>query len=60
MSNERQNKKEWERPELIVLARSKPEEAVLTACKFTGSGPSSFENWCKLVSCLGCVVVASS
>jgi len=27
-------KKEWFRPELIVLARNKPEEAVLQLCKF--------------------------
>jgi hypothetical protein len=27
-------KKEWFRPELIVLARNKPEEAVLESCKF--------------------------
>ena len=33
MSNERQNEKTWEKPELIVLVRSKPEEAVLLACK---------------------------
>ena len=26
-------KKEWKTPELIVLVRSKPEEAVLTACR---------------------------
>jgi hypothetical protein len=25
--------KVWEKPQLIILARSKPEEAVLTACK---------------------------
>lgn len=27
---------EWRRPELIVLVRGKPEEAVLTACKTSG------------------------
>ena len=26
-------KKEWKTPELIVIARSNPEEAVLTTCK---------------------------
>ena len=26
-------KKAWQKPELIVLARSNPEEAVLTTCK---------------------------
>ena len=31
----------WEKPELTVLARNKPEEAVLQACKTeTGGGPS--------------------
>jgi hypothetical protein len=28
-----QVKKEWKTPELIVLVRNKPEEAVLAACK---------------------------
>ena len=28
-----QEKKKWQNPELIVLVRGKPEEAVLTACK---------------------------
>jgi hypothetical protein len=32
MKNQEQ-KNEWTTPELIVLVRSKPEEAVLTACK---------------------------
>jgi hypothetical protein len=31
-------KKEWKSPELVVLVRSKPEEAVLAACK---AGPAS-------------------
>jgi hypothetical protein len=31
-------KKEWVAPELLVLVRSHPEEAVLAACKFTASG----------------------
>ena len=30
-------KKSWERPQLTVLGRSKPEEGVLAACK-EGSG----------------------
>lgn len=28
-------KKDWQKPELIVLVRSKPEEAVLGTCKGT-------------------------
>lgn len=33
--NETERKK-WERPELIVLVRCRPEESVLTACKGGG------------------------
>ena len=29
-------KKQWQKPQLVVLVRSKPEEAVLTACKAEG------------------------
>ena len=29
-----ESKKEWSEPELIVLVRSKPEEAVLGVCKY--------------------------
>jgi len=29
-----ENRKVWQKPELIVLVRSKPEEAVLLGCKF--------------------------
>ncbi|MBN2317497.1 MAG: hypothetical protein JXR49_00375 [Acidobacteria bacterium] len=32
-------KKKWEKPQLIVLVRSRPEEAVLLACK--GGGQQS-------------------
>jgi len=32
--------RDWEKPELTVLVRNKPEEAVLEACKTsTGGGP---------------------
>ncbi len=34
-------KKPWESPMLIVLVRSKPHEAVLTACKVAGVGANS-------------------
>ncbi len=33
-------KKNWIVPELIVLVRNKPEEAVLTSCKNYGSPPA--------------------
>ncbi len=35
-----ENKKTWVVPELIVLVRSKPEEAVLDVCKQILSGPN--------------------
>jgi hypothetical protein len=40
-------KKKWQKPELIILARTSPEEAVLAACKFgTINGPDHFLNQC--------------
>ena len=46
-----QVKKEWTKPELIVLVRNKPEEAVLTACKFASGGPDSSQFDCILGGC---------
>jgi hypothetical protein len=35
-----EGKKVWQRPELVVLVRSRPEEAVLAGCKYPGvAGP---------------------
>ena len=41
-------KKQWQKPELIVLERNKPEEAVLLACKVSGrsSGNSTYNSRC--------------
>ena len=43
-------KKQWQKPGLVILTRNKPEEAVLTSCKgatFTGtSGPSGHQVGC--------------
>jgi len=37
----------WQKPELIVLVRGRPEEAVLTACKVRGaSGYHVTDNGC--------------
>jgi len=36
-----ESKKAWVTPELIVLVRSKPEEAVLEACKYWEIGGSN-------------------
>lgn len=40
------NRAAWEKPELIVLVRNRPEEAVLAACKVQhGTGPA--KNHCN-------------
>lgn len=45
-------KKEWREPELIVLARNNPEEAVLIGCKAwsgensKGGGYGNVNKWC--------------
>lgn len=50
-------KKSWHKPELTVLVRSRPEEAVLATCKTTGmAGPTVLYGACarkmdKVPSC---------
>ena len=41
-------KKLWEKPNLVVLIRSRPEESVLVHCKlgYTGGGPDSRVQGC--------------
>ena len=40
-------KKQWAQPQLIVLVRRKPEEAVLVTCKYDGSlGPKTNQDAC--------------
>lgn len=43
-------KKAWKTPELIILVRSNPEEAVLAACKGSqvSSGPSYTDLQCNM------------
>ena len=56
-------KKEWKSPELIVLVRSKPEEAVLTSCKNVstpGDPVSSNDNCTTVVMCIECASLGSS
>jgi hypothetical protein len=56
-------KKTWVTPELIVLVRSKPEEAVLVGCKLApGVGPGSFNGVCaETVACSTiCLLVLGS
>lgn len=42
-------KKNWVKPELIVLIRGRPEENVLTGCKFAASGPHSAWGGCLII-----------
>jgi len=55
-------KKAWEKPELVVLTRGNPEEAVLSACKsiLSGVNPGSDDNRCVKMDCELCVAVAAS
>ncbi len=56
-----ESKKSWVEPELIVLVRSKPEEAVLTACKISsGDGQSTNNNGCYESSCTICAILLGS
>ena len=56
--------KDWEKPELIVLVRNKPEEAVLSSCKSAagGDGNGAFLSGCYVtVACESvCSFAASS
>ncbi len=56
--------KKWQKPELIVLVRNKPEEAVLAACKgpMTGSGSTGYtQSTCQPdLACNICSDTASS
>jgi hypothetical protein len=40
-------KKAWKKPELIVLVRGRPEEAVLAACKTGTEGGPQGQHECK-------------
>jgi hypothetical protein len=57
-------KKKWAKPELIVLVRGRPEEAVLTACKGHGVAQWTgfFNFYCASIDNCGggCDVQASS
>jgi len=50
-----ESKKVWVEPELIVLVRGKPEEAVLVTCKTSGGGgPVPANNQCQTTDGLSC------
>lgn len=44
-------KRKWGKPKLIVLTRSKPEEASLTNCKHFASGPGMYGPWSENGAC---------
>ncbi len=49
-------KKTWQKPQLIVLVRGKPEEAILSFCKgsMEMGYPGNVFDWCVHDNCLGC------
>jgi hypothetical protein len=54
-------KKLWQKPGLIVLVRSQPEEAVLATCKYSSkSGPSTGYNGCQTYYFIACGIPACS
>jgi len=53
---EQEQQKSWQKPELIVLVRSKPEEAVLIACK---SSAEKNRNACSRGACPSSLQAAS-
>ena len=57
-------KKSWCEPALIVLVRGKPEEAILSGCKFdaSGVGAGSLQEGCNNAPsfCAGCNSITQS
>jgi hypothetical protein len=47
-------KKKWVAPELLVLVRRHPEEAILTTCKLAPSGPLAQDTTCDTTCGTGC------
>jgi hypothetical protein len=58
--------KTWQKPQLIVLVRSKPEEALLGTCKAATFGASPQNEWpgCAVAdsqwSCMACDAIGNS
>ena len=53
----------WSRPQLVAIARSKPEEAVLIVCKGApgGNGPSANDGGCLVPgTCAVCEATGGS
>jgi len=50
-------KKAWQKPQLVVLTRGRPEESVLTACKigdWATVGAGGFWQMCQENACKNC------
>ena len=49
-------KKVWEKPKLVALVRSKPEESVLDVCKTIDlpAGPGNMADGCGISPDIGC------
>jgi hypothetical protein len=53
--------KNWQKPELVVLARQRSEEAVLGGCKGdTTSGPYHYAATCMWTGCPACFTWGAS
>lgn len=54
-------KKEWSTPELQVLVRHNPEEAILAACKGVAPGGiAAADSQCTSAVCVDCVSISAS
>ena len=51
-------KKQWSKPQLIVLGRGTPEENVLAGCKNSGTGGPGGKNNCNKAG--GCFTIGNS
>jgi hypothetical protein len=58
MSNE--PKQAWQKPELVVLLRSQPEEAVLVICKRPSAGVGPTKQNCKTQANTPCNIQTAS
>lgn len=62
MADEAAAVKPWLKPQLTIIARAKPDEAVLLACKYAGPavGPNGANFFCRTSPCEQCSSQTSS
>jgi len=46
--------KPWKKPELLVLLRYRPEECILSNCKWNANGPNALAGGCFEAGCPSC------